>query len=262
MQAVARFASRFFGRREPEPEVLVVSYPKCGRTWLRALVGRCLCRQYGLSEAGLFKTLALSSTAGLLPTKFIHDGTGGVAGIPWDELERDKSRFAGVKVALLVRDPRDVVVSSYFQATRRLHAYTGSLPEFVRDACFGIRAIAAGYKAWEEGRQLPREFLLLRYEGLKRDPEVGLRALLAFMGLAVPLDAAVADAIEFGAFENMQKLESSGGLSRKLQPGDPADPESFKVRRGKVGGYVDYLTPDDISYIEDVLTEQAHPFGY
>jgi hypothetical protein len=262
MQTAARFARRLFGRRAPEPEVLVVSYPKCGRTWLRALVGCCLCRQFDLPEADLFKTLALSSAAGVKPTQFVHDGSGGVAGIPWNEQERDKSRFAAVGVALLVRDPRDVVVSSYFQASRRMHAFSGSLPEFVRDPCFGIRSIAAAFAAWDAARRVPRDFLLLRYEELQRDPEAGLRALLALMGLGEPQDAAVAAAVEFGAFENMRRLESSGGLPRKLRPGDFGDPESFKVRRGKIGGYVDYLGPDDIAYIEDVLHENGHPFGY
>jgi hypothetical protein len=30
----------------------------------------------------------------------------------------------------------------------------------------------------------------------------------------------------------------------------PKDPESHKFRRGKVGGYVDYLSPEDIEFVE------------
>jgi hypothetical protein len=247
--------------REPEPEVLVVSYPKCGRTWLRALVGRSLCRQFGLPEAGLFKTLRLSRAAGLLPTQFVHDGAGGFAGIPWDEQERDKSRFAAVKVALLVRDPRDVVVSSYFQATKRMRAHAGSIQEFIRDECFGIRTIVTMYGIWQENRHVPRDFLLLRYEEMHRDPAGCLRSLLEFMGLEHPDEAAVAAAVRYGAFENMRSLERSGTFPRKLSPGDPGDEESYKVRKGKVGGYVDYLSPDDIAYVDRVIREAGNPFG-
>ena len=64
-------------RREAEPDVYIVSYPKCGRTWLRVLVGKALCEQFGFEEKRLFKTLALSRAAKILPTKFVHDGAGG-----------------------------------------------------------------------------------------------------------------------------------------------------------------------------------------
>ncbi|TIP61683.1 MAG: hypothetical protein E5X55_36270 [Mesorhizobium sp.] len=38
-----------------------------------------------------------------------------------------------------------------------------------------------------------------------------------------------------------------------MQPRDPDDPESFKVRKGKVGGYLDYLSTDDVAFCDDVL---------
>jgi hypothetical protein len=259
---IRRFARRLRGRRTPEPEVLVISYPKCGRTWLRALVGRSLCRPLGLPDAEIFKTLELSTAAGILATRFVHDGAGGVDGIRWDEQERDKSRFRDVKVALLVRDPRDVIVSSYFQATRRMRAYSGTLSDFVRDPCFGVRSVVAMYAAWEANREVPRDFLLLRYEDLRSDPGAVLRSLLAFMGLAEPSESVVEDAVRFGAFENMRKLEISGVHARKLRPGDPEDPESFKVRRGVVGGFVDYLSDDDVAYIDSALAAHDHPFDY
>ena len=45
-----------------------------------------------------------------------------------------------------------------------------------------------------------------------------------------------------------------------LGAGDPADPESYKVRKGKVGGYVDYLSQDHIAYIDDCIRELGNPF--
>ena len=40
----------------------------------------------------------------------------------------------------------------------------------------------------------------------------------------------------------MKKLEAAGAFDSKiLKPGNVTDPESFKVRRGKVGGYREYL---------------------
>jgi len=35
-----------------------------------------------------------------------------------------------------------------------------------------------------------------------------------------------------------------------LQPADASDPESYKVRRGEIGGYRHYLSAADIAYLE------------
>ena len=54
----------------------------------------------------------------------------------------------------------------------------------------------------------------------------------------------------------MQKLEAAGAFdSNILHPGDVRDPESFKVRRGKVGGYREYLSAEDQQFAADAMTE-------
>jgi hypothetical protein len=62
----------------------------------------------------------------------------------------------------------------------------------------------------------------------------------------------------------MHGLEASGGASsHRLRPGDASDPESFKVRRGVVGGYRDYLSPSDLAYIEARMARDLPAcFGY
>ena len=47
-----------------------------------------------------------------------------------------------------------------------------------------------------------------------------------------------------------------------LRAGDVRDPESFKVRRGKIGGYEDYLSAEDRQYATDALTRLDPRFGY
>ena len=44
---------------------------------------------------------------------------------------------------------------------------------------------------------------------------------------------------------------------------DPTDPETFKVRKGKVGGYVDYLDAKEIEYLDNKIEADLDPiFGY
>jgi hypothetical protein len=41
------------------------------------------------------------------------------------------------------------------------------------------------------------------------------------------------------------------------------DPETFKVRRGKVGGYGDYFTEDQTAELEELMMTRLSPvFGY
>jgi hypothetical protein len=61
----------------------------------------------------------------------------------------------------------------------------------------------------------------------------------------------------------MKKMETAGAFASKiLQTTDPGDPESFKVRRGKVGGFTDYLKGDDLRYAGEAMRKLDPRFGY
>jgi len=76
------------------------------------------------------------------------------------------------------------------------------------------------------------------------------------------LDAAA----EWGSFENMKKLENeghfrSGGLAIVSQKGKDAD--TVKVRKGKVGGYRDYFTAEQVAELDELVATRLSPtFGY
>ncbi len=51
--------------------------------------------------------------------------------------------------------------------------------------------------------------------------------------------------------------------SKKLKPADKSDYDSYKTRRGKVGGYRDYFSEEQIEYINDVIFNNLNPvYGY
>ena len=106
----------------------------------------------------------------MLPTRFTHDGSSNTEGRPWQDLDTDKSRYHGKKVVYLTRDPRDVVVSCYFQATRRKSLFHGTISEFIRSDKYGIRKIVAFNRIWHAARNVPEAFLLVRYEDLHVAP--------------------------------------------------------------------------------------------
>jgi hypothetical protein len=249
-------------RRELAPaRVAIVSFPKSGRTWLRMLIGKALCDRHGLPERRILDTFALTSAAGLLPAVFTHDGASNVEGRHLRRLDPHKRAFRRKKVLLLTRDPRDTVVSCFYEATRRKRLFPGSLSEFVRDPHYGIEKVVRFHELWWAARDVPDEFAAISYEELHADPGKRLREALAFLGASDVDEGIVTDAVEFSRFENMRRMELAGGVSRdtRLRPADVGDPDSYKTRRGKVGGYADALSQADLRFANRVIAERDSP---
>ncbi|MEQ9550267.1 MAG: sulfotransferase domain-containing protein [Coleofasciculus sp. G3-WIS-01] len=254
---------KIINRWSNDIKVYIISYPKSGRTWLRILFGKALSEQFHLDETLLLETHPLTRSAKINPTLFTHDGAGFGDKNSWNELATDKSFYRNKKVVFLVRDPKDVIVSSYFHVTKRQRRFDGSISEFIRSDIYGIKKIVTFYKIWLDNQTVPKDFLLLKYENMHKDTSEVLRSLLSFTGVQNVPGNTIETAVNFSDFENMRKLESSQKFSKtSMQPGDTNDEESYKVRKGKVGSYLEYLSQDDMNFINQVIEEAGHPFGY
>ena len=93
-------------------------------------------------------------------------------------------------------------------------------------------------------------------------PAACLRRVLAFMEVQPAVsDDVIAAAVRFARFDNLREMERTRAFdARRLQPTDAADEESYKVRRGKVGGYVDYLDQQDIAFCRHAVAQAAIPW--
>ena len=190
----------------------------------------------------------------------------------WDKLrgkylipQRDRT---GRPIILLARDPRDAFVSLYIQLTRRTRETPAKLKqmsasELLRDPAFGIESMVEIMNSWLAEWSDRSGFLLLRYEGLRSDPGPEFRRLLQVLGERPLEERAFFHALEFSDFGHMKKLEGAGAFASKiLRAGDTKDPESFKVRRGKIGGFEDYLSPNDQVYAAAALQKLDPRFDY
>jgi hypothetical protein len=259
-------------RKLRQADYVIVSFPQSGRTWLRTMLTRFYQQRYGIDEMRLLGLKNLNKLDPRIPKVFfthdhyIRDYTG----------HRDsKVDFEGKKIVLLVRDPRDTAVSSYHSLKYRPNPARKGLNEIEADgenapAPFEYMQFRAGWavdfmNSWQEELAEPARRLLVRYEDLRAEPAVHLQRVLAFLD-ADPTPAEIADAVEFAAFDNMKKLEESaafGSDDRRIVPGEASNPDSFKVRRGKVGGYRDYLSADEAAALDRLVAAKLSPtFGY
>jgi Sulfotransferase domain len=269
----SRWTRRNFSSRATELSggtAIIVSIPKSGRTWLRAFICAYFCKRFGVEFTLRPERYCQSDIPRLI---FSHDlFEHRTKGDLWDRFRGKylvpKRELSRAKIILLARDPRDCFVSLYLQITRRdphapVELRRKSVSEMLRDKRFGVHAIVNTMNDWMAEFSRRDNFTLTRYETLRAAPEEHFRDLLAVLGESTPEMTMFQEALEFSRFENMQKLEAAGAFDSKiLHPGDVRDPESFKVRRGKVGGYREYLSVEDQQYAADALANLDVRFGY
>ncbi len=252
-------------------DAVVISFPKSGRTWLRTMLTRFYQIRFGIETMKLVGFYNFHKQNKDIPRIFfthdnyIKDYTGNA---------EDKSHFRDKKVVLLLRDPRDVVISGYFQLKYRPNPLKDHLhdlkvgadgPPLIDFVMFSLPRIIHFLNGWARALPTLPDALVVRYEDLKADPAKHLARVLAYLGTPATREE-IDEAVRFAAFENMRSLEARaafGRADRRITPGDPANPQSFKVRRGKVGGYRDCFTDEQVREIDDLVAEQLAPeFGY
>lgn len=257
-------------------DVYLISYPKCGRTWLRLMIGKTIAGYYSLPETEdlLFLRWKDRVHPEVPHITVVHDNRPMLR--TSDELETSKIQYKDKKVIFLVRDPRDVVVSSFFEMSKRgdlfgdnpyetqKGVFKGSLQEFIFQKRSGIDTIIRYYNIWADNRSIPAGFLLVRYEDLRSDTASEMRRIMDFLGLQTVSQEAIQSAVAYASFENMRKMETEGYVQDgMLKPADSQDQESYKTRKGKVHGYKDYLSETDIQRINTKIQKDLSSyFGY
>jgi hypothetical protein len=254
-------------------DVVVVSYGKSGRTWLRVMISRFYQLHCGLRSETLLGFDNLHHKDRRIPRIFLtHDNY-----VQDFSGNRDSKRdFYDKRVVLLVRSPQDTAVSQYFQWKFRMRRRKMSLNQYPDQGTevtpfdfvmgqAGLPKIIDFMNLWAAERGRIRELLIVRYEDLRADTERVFAQIVRFLG--APEDpAAVRGAVEYASVENMRRLESrrvfwlSGG---RMTARDSANPDSFKVRRAKVGGYRDYFDDDEVARIDSMVRAKLSPiYGY
>lgn len=267
-----RLRGREESRKLSLSDAVIVSFGKSGRTWLRVMLSRFYQVKHGLGERHLIGFDNLHAKNRAIPRLFfthdnyLKDFTGHAD---------DKSDYYDKKVVLLVRNPADVAVSQYFQWKYRMRPVKKlindypdadiSLYDFVMRPNAGLPKVIEFMNGW--ARELPRlkHLMVVRYEDMRADPEEALRRIVEFIGTPGTAEE-IAEAVRFASVENMRALEQkrvfwlSGG---RMLAKDRSNPNTFKVRRAKVGGYREDFTDAQTHKIEEMIAHGLDPvFGY
>ena len=252
---------------------VLMSWGKSGRTWLRVMMSRAYQLKGDLNASELLDFDNLKAMDSQLPAVFfthnnyLRNYTGN-----W----QSKRHFQGKKIVLLVRDPRDVAVSQFFQWKFRMRPNKKFINDypldgadidtwgFVLDDEAGVPRIVDYFNGWARAIPELKDVLVVRYEDMRADPGAVLSQIMAFTGTEIN-EEQVREAVEFAAYDNMKKMEQDKffkGSGARVKPGDKDNPQSFKVRKAKVGGYRDYFTDEQCQQLDEMVAQLDPMFGY
>ena len=246
-----------------EADAVIVSFPKSGRTFVRAMLARLYQRRFGIDDRGLLEFPTLRRAAANVPrVLFTHAGD---AMRSPDEIRIDPSDYAGKKLVLVARHPGDVAVSRYHHLKHRSRDRARQrlaeqpLESFVWADQGGIPSIVTFLNRFAA---LPG-CAVLRYEDFIAQPAKSLGKLAQAVGLEVSRKD-IAEAVEFGSLVNLKRLERDGYFtSSRLRQARKDDAESGKVRRGKIGGYRAELGANAAKRIDAYVRDHLDPrLGY
>jgi hypothetical protein len=254
-------------------EAYIMGLPKAGNTWLRVMLGRyvqSMSRQDPELPPPLFAGFdwlgRCTRYAKKVPRIQVTHGP-----LDWNSQKGSDMSvddfvvpFRDKLVVLLVRNIPDMLVSHFWQfKTQVSPPYLGDISKFIRDEVLGAEKVLGFFRVWDEGRKTVPRLMLLRYEDLRREPTTYFRNMLDFLGIPV-IESYLADAVSFASFENMRRMEMDNLENRKLVYSSSGLPifatgdigksgEAFHVRKGKIGGFREYLSEADQQFLRNLF---------
>ncbi|KAF8038021.1 hypothetical protein BT93_B0773 [Corymbia citriodora subsp. variegata] len=256
-----------------DKDIVLISHPKSGTTWLKALVFSVVNRSH----------LDISNTP--LLTSNPHEVIPFIEHKPWSDLDGlaeprllathipylslPKSiKESNCQIIYICRNTLDTVVSSWHflvEAAQLMDEQVWSLEEHFETCCQGQILFGPfwehmlGY--WKESLERPSKVLFLKYEDLKEDIGGQLKKLADFVGLPFTKEEEGGGVIEeiakMCSLKTLKDLEANG--SSKL-PGTTFEKRSF-FRKGEVGDWTNHLTPSMVDRLNSIMQEKITPFG-
>ncbi|XP_058226096.1 cytosolic sulfotransferase 13-like [Rhododendron vialii] len=263
------FAQEHFQARPDD--VLLISTPKSGTTWLKAII-----------FAIMKRTCYTNSTHPLLTTNphdcvpffefqlFLKPPVADVDNLPSPRIFATHIPYtslpksimdSGCKIVYVCRDPKDVLISMwYFLAKMRSKEFPPvSLEEGVE---LFSRGISGRGPFWDHVQgylkaslECPERFFFITYEEMKRETFVKVKRLAEFLGQRFSMEEererVVEEIIELCSFDKLRNLEVNKNSSCVIDLKN----DSF-FRKGEVGDWRNHLTPQMVERLDQITNEK------
>ncbi|KAI3503431.1 hypothetical protein L1887_31872 [Cichorium endivia] len=263
--------------RSQPTDIVLASVMKSGTTWLKALMFSTLNRhRYSFSDHPLLRhgphsMLSFMDYESYPITDFTH--------IPAPRLFSTHFSLSllppcmtSCKFVYICREPKDVFISNwhYMNKLRSKDLPPLSLDKAFDLFCQGMTAYGPSWEHvlqyWRASLESPDKILFLKYEEVKKQPEVVLRELAAFMGkpfTAEEVEKGVVESIvNLCSFENLSNLEVNKNGVEKIGKVDKMVLENRHFfRKGEIGDWENYLSEEMKQRIDGITHEKLKGSG-
>ncbi|XP_051121600.1 cytosolic sulfotransferase 5-like [Andrographis paniculata] len=249
-------------------DVLLASSMKTGTTWLKSLALSCNRRNGGDAD----DPLAAENPHFLVPTvetavhtkksikidiydasspRLIHTH------IPYSLLP-DSIKTSSSKIVYIARNPKDTLISWW-------HFFNSIMPSIplakaVDSFCAGVHDFGSFFdhvaEYWIESRKRPEKILFMKYEELKNNPKVEISKMAEFMGKPLGSEDEVEKILWKCSLERLRNLE----VNKKGTTYVFVANKTF-FRKGEVGDWKNYLTPEMEEKIDRMSREKLEAIG-
>ncbi|CAA7055672.1 unnamed protein product [Microthlaspi erraticum] len=267
-------------------DFIVCSYPKSGTTWLKALTFAIANRSRFDNSSNPLLKLNPHELVPFIEAEFplypqddaVVDDKGNTlfsTHIPHGLLPESIWK-SGCKMVYIWRDPKDTFVSmwNFFQKERSDHGPLNSLEESFDMFCQGLSLygpyldhVLSYWKAYQEN---PDKIMFLKYETIRADSLPYVKRLAEFMGYGFTAEeeeeGIVEKVVNLCSFETLKNLEANKEdiKAKKHREDIPSSfyPNSAYFRKGKVGDWQNYLTPEMAARIDGLMEEKFKGTGF
>jgi hypothetical protein len=244
-------------------DVFLVSYPRSGNTWTRFLLGNLISQK---------DPVTFSNIESRIPEIYFNPDRE-LRALPRPRMLKSHECFQPQypHVIYIVRDPRDVAISFYHHNVKARnipddYPMTSFVPRFIEgefDQKFG--SWRDNVLSWTSVRGDSPNFMMLRYEEMKRDTAGALVQVVDFLERCSfrKIDSSrttLQTAIELSSPERMRALEKEEAANWVLTKKTRSD-KPF-VRTAKAGGWKTELAPESAEMIESAWGDLMQSMGY
>ncbi|KAL6570965.1 hypothetical protein OROGR_000515 [Orobanche gracilis] len=256
-----------------DSDIFLVTTPKSGTTWLKALVFTLTNRKtHPVSENHPLITNNPHDLVPFLEIKlFIDNQIPDLSStssprlfsthLPFVSLPERVRRDPGHKIVYLCRNPKDILVSLWHFTNSLKHrdAKANSFDEVFDMFCRGISLFGPFWDHvldyWKKSRENPDRVFFLKFEDMKETPGCVIRRMAGFLGCPFgegeEESGLVDEILKMCSFDHLRGLEVN--KNGKLSSGE--ENKAF-FRRGVVGDWKNYLGDDMAERIDRITREK------
>ncbi len=246
---------RLAGNKEPQTKALVNGSPRSGTTWMLRMIASIP----GYFSVGNFQR-DLQRYHTVRPGAVVHGHdtyTPELQAILQEE---------GIRVVLMVRDPRDQLVSRMFHVKRsQNHAWHDQMKDMNNDEALllciegreGLPGMDVMIRLAQSWLDNDAAMIGLKYEELLADPIAQFGRILTYLGIhdTGNLAKVIVDRNRFKRASAGRKIWAAG-----RKPGQEKTGSHF--RKGITGDWKNYLNAEHIAKFKEVAGQQLIALGY